>query len=372
MITYQHRNAILSFLLGAFLPLFSWSQCNGSQYLCSKRYHEVAYLTTHNAFNAEQEGFLLPNQNVGVTQQLNDGVRGFMIDVYDLGGVPTVYHGQSFLGTASLLSVLMEIRDFMDNHPAEVVTIILECYVSSTVIESELIDAGLYTYLYSKPASGPWSTLEEMINSNKRLVIFTDVDDALPGQEWYHYAWDHCVETHYSVNNINAFTNDYNRGNASNDLFIFNHFVTSALTGTGLPNLASSVNDLGFLLPRIQDHFAQYSKFPNFVTLDFYDIGSGLEVVDTLNSPTYVLQLTHKEKAVIYDVYPNPAVSFVIIFSNQAASGKEVSLLDEQGRCIKMIRLEGENTLVSLDDLEAGTYFISGKNTSTRRFSKLQ
>ena len=42
----------------------------------------------------------------------------------------------------------------------------------------------------------------------------------------------------YNLNTINDFTCDFNRGNASNDLFILNHFVTDATLGYGLYNEA--------------------------------------------------------------------------------------------------------------------------------------
>ena len=59
-----------------------------------------------------------------------------------------------------------------------------------------------------------------MIDINKRLVVFSELDDANNAQSWYHYIWDHTVETHYSVNNINDFDCNYNRGDSVNDLFI--------------------------------------------------------------------------------------------------------------------------------------------------------
>ena len=64
-----------------FLMHISYAQCNGSVNLCSKQYNEVAYLTTHNAFNSDEDGLLFPNQSNNIASQLNDGVRGLMIDV---------------------------------------------------------------------------------------------------------------------------------------------------------------------------------------------------------------------------------------------------------------------------------------------------
>ncbi|MFC2176455.1 hypothetical protein ACFLR1_05765 [Bacteroidota bacterium] len=72
----------LYILLFFSLPSFCVAQCNGSSHLCGKRYNEVAYLTTHNAYNAGEEGFASPNQTHGITKQLEGGVRGFMLDVH--------------------------------------------------------------------------------------------------------------------------------------------------------------------------------------------------------------------------------------------------------------------------------------------------
>ena len=256
------------------MALYANAQCNGSVHLCDKRYDQVAYLTTHNAFNADSEGFTYPNQNYGITQQLNDGVRAFMLDVYDLFGTPTQYHGTWLLGTQDLSSDLNEIRQFLDSNPNEIVTIILECYVSANDIEGELNAAGLSNYFYTK-STGDWATLQEMIDNDTRLVILTDTEDASSNQQWYHHVWDHAVETHYSVNLIGAFTNDYNRGDAVNDLFIFNHFITDATLGVGVESDALIVNAYDFLMPRIEQHYAEKAKFPNFITLDFYDLGEG-------------------------------------------------------------------------------------------------
>jgi len=125
-----------------------------------------------------------------------------------------------------------------------------------------------------------------MIDNDNRLVIFTDVDDASSSQDWYHYVWNYAVETHYSVNTINDFTCDFNRGNPLNDLFIFNHFVTDANLGYGLYNESNDVNANPFSINRALDCQIQTNKFPNFVTLDYYELGDGLAVVDQLNGIT--------------------------------------------------------------------------------------
>ena len=266
------------------ITIISYAQCNGSLNLCSKQYNEVAYLTTHNAFNSDEDGLSFPNQTYNIASQLNDGVRGLMIDVYDHFGTPTAYHSTFLLGTIPLSDIFNDIKTFLDNNSNEIVTIILECYVTANDIEDEINQSGLSNYLYTHNST--WPTLQSMIDNDNRLVIFSDVDDASSSQNWYHYVWDHAVETHYSAGTINDFTCDFNRGDPLNDLFIFNHFVTDATLGYGLYNESNDVNANPFFITRAQNCQNQTNKFPNFVTVDYYELGDGLAVVDELNNLT--------------------------------------------------------------------------------------
>ena len=139
----------LSFLL-TILFASAFAQCNGHLELCDKRFNEVSYLTTHNAFNAEEDGFTLPNHTYGLTRQMEDGVRGLMLDVYDEGGVATVYHGFAFLGTATLESNLLEVKTFLDNNPNEIITIIFECYADFPLMKTAFENSGLINYVHEQ------------------------------------------------------------------------------------------------------------------------------------------------------------------------------------------------------------------------------
>ena len=56
------NNFFLFILFFCFLDVKS--QCNGSFQLCDKKYNEVAFLTTHNAFNSSEDNFgdLIPTE----------------------------------------------------------------------------------------------------------------------------------------------------------------------------------------------------------------------------------------------------------------------------------------------------------------------
>lgn len=283
----------------------SIAQCNGFDELCSRKYNEVAYLTTHNAFNCTENNFSLPNQTYSISHQLNDGVRGLMIDVYDVGGVLTAYHGSSYLGSAPLISVLNEIKTFLDSNPNEIISVIFESYTTAEAIAIVMNQAGLLPFLFEKNTSSDWPTLQEMINSNKRLVVFSEKNDTNPNLKWYHYIWNHAVETNFSVNDTAGFTCDYNRGNPANDLFIFNHFITNYL-GVGSLTQAQIANTNPFFINRLIECQQFHNKFPNFITVDFYETGQCLDVVNTLNG---VVASSHNISNFTYSdiiIWPNP------------------------------------------------------------------
>jgi hypothetical protein len=125
---------------------------------------QVTFLTTHNAYaNGVDGGFappfvnFFPNQNRGINQQLADGVRGFMLDIYQTKDGAILCHQSCFLvGRPVALSVdLRRIVDFLNQNPGEFVTVFLEDYVAPDVLRNELAKVpGLANVLYRPDREG--------------------------------------------------------------------------------------------------------------------------------------------------------------------------------------------------------------------------
>jgi len=81
-------------------PPWTSGLCNGYEELCDRRFDEVTFLMTHNAMSSLEDGWAAANQRYNVNTQLADGVRGFMLDTYDLDGVPYLCHGPCDLAIA--------------------------------------------------------------------------------------------------------------------------------------------------------------------------------------------------------------------------------------------------------------------------------
>lgn len=356
-----------------FIPLIAFTilavsnslaQCNGFPELCNKRFDEVAYLTTHNAYNAGNEGFTFPNHNFGLTDQMNYGVRGLMLDVYDDGGVATVYHSTNILGSQPLSSNLAEIKNFLDANPNDIVTIIFECYIDANMMEQSFTDAGLISYLHTQTLGDPWPTLQQMIDVGGRLVVLTDTDDAGPGQEWYHYVWDFAVETHFSNGSPSDFSCEFNRGDSINDLFILNHFITT-IVGTGSEPDAQVVNAYDFFYPRAVQCMNEKQKFPNFPTIDFHEHGEPKRVVDSLNQVSTGVGI---ENSTAF----KPQVSMLgdgrFLITTNLKENFQITVFDAHGReVLNRISIQSEFS-IDLSDHPNGLYLInlnSGKSSST-------
>ena len=348
---------VIALLLGTMLlsSFVGNAQCNGAFSLCSKKYDEVAYLTTHNAFNSSQGNFNLPNQNLDITGQLNMGVRAFMLDVYNWFGNTVVYHGSAILGTSPFEDELTKIKDFLDNNPNEVVTVILECNVSANDVESKMNQSGLMSYVYEHQLGTDWPTLQTMIDNNMRCVVFSDVDDASASQGWYHYMWTNMVETHFSNNDLSDFSCDFNRGDSINDLFILNHFVTNSITGTGMEAESEVANSNPYFVNRALQCQQEKAKFPNFVTVDFVELGDSKLVVDQLNG-VEPLSIGESEMNRGVSISPNPTNGIFQLKSELEELG-QIELFTSAGRNVshelrlkKISMYEAEIDLSSLFD----------------------
>ncbi len=338
----------LTFLIG-FSFLSAHAQCNGYSELCDKRFDEVCIVMTHNAYNAEEEGFTLGNQTYGLERQLMDGVRGFMLDIYDDGTEIVVYHSFEFLGKRPLQDELGFIRNFLDNNPTEILSIIFETNVTSTQLENELVVAGLMPYLHEQTLGAAWPTLQEMIDDNKRLVIFSESDNGLAAQAWYHYAWDYTFDTDYSYSDPSEFSCSVNRGSVTNDLYLVNHWITTAV-GTGDINQAMVVNANPLLIDRLQECEMENNRFPNFIGIDFHHVGDAFEAAEIMNGiTTSVEQPIYKSNLV--HLYAQGGQLIV-----EPAENLQLRLFSATGQSILMDAVQ-ETKEIPVSHLPSGVYY---------------
>ncbi|WOL15072.1 PI-PLC X domain-containing protein [Canna indica] len=265
-------------------------------------FNRYSWLTTHNSFaklgQKSRTGtpvVTLENQQDSITEQLNNGVRGFMLDMYDFLDDVWLCHsfnGQchNFTAFQPAIDVLKEVQAFLESNTSEVVTIIIEDYVTSPMGLTKVFNAsGLMKYWFPVARmpknGGDWPLLSDMISRNQRLLVFTS-KSAKEASEGIAYEWRYVVENQYGDGGMIAGSCP-NRAESppmnttSRSLVLVNYFPD-------VPNLASACkHNSGPLLSMLQTcHDSSANRWANFIAVDFYkrsDGGGAAEATDVAN-----------------------------------------------------------------------------------------
>ncbi len=252
-------------------------RCNGAAALCDVPFDQVTLPGTHNSMSNGDEGWLFPNQQHGLTRQLEDGVRGMLLDTHAWEGGLYLCHSDCLLGSLDLVEGLGRLTAFLEAHPNEVLALFFEDGISAGETAGAFADSGLLPFVYAHPG-GDWPTLGQMIDAGTRVVVAAQSGG--PPPPWHHRGWDLWFDTPYSFASIDAFNCDLNRGQASNPLFLVNHWVSNPLS---LESSAVEANRADVLLPRAQACAAAFDRPINLLAVDHYAVGDLFDVVRSLN-----------------------------------------------------------------------------------------
>lgn len=254
------------------------SECNGHAELCSRHFDEVAFPATHNSMSNFEQGWAAANQNFSMNRQLQDGIRAMLFDTHVWNDDLYLCHNVCELGHTLFVDALKDIHKFLDEHPYEVLTFVIQDAISPAQTEQAFKTAGLIDMVYVHEPGTAWPTLYDMIVSGKRIVASAEF--AGPPPAWYHHFWDIAWDTPYTFAKPEDFTCAPNRGTKGNDLFLVNHWLSDPLS---TPDRAKVANEYNLLSSRVKQCRTEGGQIPNFVAVDFYDIGALFQVVNELN-----------------------------------------------------------------------------------------
>ncbi|KAF5368279.1 hypothetical protein D9615_010377 [Tricholomella constricta] len=311
--------------LGAWIPWFNSKRatvCNGRSELCGRSYGNVTYLGAHNSFAASKNPFALARtQEVDVTAQLKLGVRMLQGQTHMKDGRLHFCHTST--SSSPLLSLpasdtisacglfdggtvenyLKKVKAFLDANPNEVLTFIFTNpeRVSIPNAWKPAFDNSGITPLTYVPPSRPvkrndWPTLGQLIDQGKRVIVFLDegadgsaggvVDFILP-------QFDMVWEDPFSSTDKNFPCRvDRIRGPLSTDehLNMINHNLNTNIIPIGDGVLISNridaptTNGVNSILAHANGcaPFAS-NRAPNYVLLDWVNVGQGPAAVARLN-----------------------------------------------------------------------------------------
>jgi hypothetical protein len=302
--------------------------CDGAASLCNLRLNEVVFPGTHNSFAASDEpGWYFANQRYGIARQLDDGIRAFLIDVhfgvYDaatrrvrtdlraegsdrnkvaqvvppaalrvadrlagrvgvgtLNGPPEPYlcHTLCELGAEPLNQELEVIRRFLDQHPDQVLIVIVEDYVPPATIERAFEQTGLASYVATLHRDEPLPTLGTLVARGQRLVVFAEEKGGSPA--WYMPAFSLIQDTPLGAAHPGQLSCKRYRGEERSPLLLINHWIPPFPLS---PALNAGIGGT-FLRGRIKRCLEERGFKGAIVAVDFYERTSVVEVAQGLNS----------------------------------------------------------------------------------------
>jgi uncharacterized membrane protein HdeD (DUF308 family) len=301
--------------------------CNGSQQLCNKRLNEVAFPATHNSFSAaEQPGWLFANQRFGIRRQLEDGIRGLLIDVHygvrdrqtgrvrtdleaegtsrnrvakalspealdvadrlvgrvglgEIEGKRELYlcHTLCELGYRGFEEELRVIKRFLDEHENEVVILFVEQYVETDEIRGALENAGLFERVAELQRDEPLPALGELLDDDKQIVILTE---SLDVRSWFLDGFSFVQDTPLGARKPGEFSCDRFRGTEDSPMLGLNHWIDRF---PPQPSLNREVAG-EFLEARARECAEQRELMPGLLAVDFYDRSGVVQAAASINS----------------------------------------------------------------------------------------
>lgn len=288
--------------------------CNGYPELCGKKYGNITQVCAHNSPFARANN-AASNQDYGVTQQLNDGIRMLQGQTHRVNNTMYYCHTScDLLNAGTVEEYLRNVTTWVEAHPFDVVTVLIgngdyeNTYIDSFI--APIQNSGIVPYLYVPPkipmALDDWPTLSTFILTQKRVVLFMDYN---ANQTAFPYVLDEFSqmwETPFSPTN-DSFPCTVERppglpsDRARNDLlYMANHNLNADISigsinllvpNTVAMNQTNGLTGEGSLGLTANNCASDWGRPPNFLLVDYYNRGSFpgsvFQVAANMNNVTY-------------------------------------------------------------------------------------
>ncbi|KAF2770689.1 hypothetical protein EJ03DRAFT_373550 [Teratosphaeria nubilosa] len=299
----------LSLLLIGLRIASASTPCNNSRVLCERAYNNSPFVRDYST-----QYSLSGNQYYNSTVQLSAGVRLLSAQVQRNGNALHVCHTSCELLDAGKLTTIL----LVNGANASANELAAECEAAGNVTDlvyrppstNSWINASANISSSSSYAPGPslgltqdWPTLQSLIKSGTRLVNFVA---SLEDNSYATYLLDeftHVFENDYDVTVPSGFSCEANCPSSVQNktglalaeglMPLMNHFLyeleafnIEVPNDTYISTTNSDTRGEGNLGSAADDCTKIYGKIPNFVLVDFFNVGPAMDTVDRLNGVT--------------------------------------------------------------------------------------
>ena len=295
----------------------STTACNNSPSLCDRAYNNITHLGAHDsAFvrDSTTDFSTSGNQFYNSTVQLDAGVRLLTVQVHEANSSTgaTEWHlchtSCELFDAGKLSDWLTTIKAWLDANTNDVVTILVvnSDNAATSDLGGEFSTSGIDKYGYVPPSSTSvpttWPTLQTLISNNTRLMTFVASITPSTAYPYLMNEFTFIFESQFTNTSPSNFSCQPNRPSSvanqpttalnSGRMFLMNHFLDSdeafgiLVPDVNAVNTTNAQTGTGSLGGQMSTCTALYGKEPNFVLVDFFNVGPAIASVDAANGVT--------------------------------------------------------------------------------------
>ncbi|PGH16026.1 hypothetical protein AJ79_02006 [Helicocarpus griseus UAMH5409] len=292
-----------SALLTLALPLGLLAQtvCNGRAEYCNRRYSDISFIGAH---NSPFVGYLPQhNQEISVTTQLNLGIRYLQGQTHlNARGKLRMCHTSCFLENAGGLDAyLKKVKQWLDDNPDEVVTLLITNgdRLDISRFDEAFRKSGIIRYIFVPPSTphrlpmDEWPTLQQMIRSEKRVVVFLDYEADVNRVPYildqFTYYWETPFDTTDPLFMQCKIDRPDPNANPEGRMYIVNHYLDIEKMGVLIPDRlaaprTNAPTGKGSIGAQVDLCTALHGRKPNVVLVDFLNQGDVFRAQDMMNA----------------------------------------------------------------------------------------
>lgn len=287
--------------------------CNNHPEFCDRKYSNITVVGCHNS-PFVRTGSASANQAFPVLDQLNDGIRFLQAQIQWTTNdtVPHFCHSScDLLDAGPITQWLGEVKDWVAQHPYDVITILLGNGNFSTpdLYVPYIESTGILQYVYTPPVApmsrDDWPTLAQMILTGQRVVMMLDYMANQTAYPWLLDEFSQMWETPFDPLDQNFPCTvqrppDLSPEDAKKRLYLMNHNLNVEVSLLGNTILVPAVTELnttnnvtgfGSLGSAAENCRSDWGLPPTVLNVDYYNFGgypgSVFEVAAIMNNVTY-------------------------------------------------------------------------------------
>ena len=259
--------------------------CNGDARYCTKRYDEFCQVASRDAAANDPDFWQHPAQDLALSAQLQRSVRALMLELHSYQGGVSACRGDCAEGNVALAVALQQVVEFFAGNPREVLTLLLDTTLDAETVAAEFVAKGLDAAALVKAPEEPWPTLGSMLDAGTRLVVFANAEGT--GPSWLLPRDTYLWETGSNWTSLSSMSCNPAVGDASRPMYVVHHDLVAPADGdeAGQPSaeLALEANVWKKVTTRLQACAAQFERVPNFVAVDYFELGDPTGAAQVMN-----------------------------------------------------------------------------------------